>query len=51
MADFNEALKKIGLPIDVIFNWPHYPAVVLEIEATEVFEQTPKVGAGKSINP
>jgi len=51
LADFNSALKKIGLPADVILNWPHYPAVVLEIEALEVFDQSPKVGAGKSINP
>lgn len=51
LDEFNEALKKIGLSTDVTLIWPHYPAVVLEIEAIEVFDQTPKVGAGKSIKP
>jgi hypothetical protein len=46
---FGSVIEKMGLPENVVYNWPHDPAIVVEMELDEVYEQTPKKGAGEKL--
>ncbi len=46
---FGSVIAKMGLPEDAVYNWPHDPAIVVEMELDEVYEQTPKKGAGEKL--
>jgi len=50
LALFTGVLTKMGLPKDVVYSWPHDPAIVVEMELDEVYEQSPKKGAGEKLN-
>ena len=49
MKDFNNTLVKIGVKDGLLFKWPTQPSLAIEMKVEEIFEQTPKVGAGSSI--
>ncbi len=46
---FGSVIVKMGLPDDALLSWPHDPAIVVEMELDEVYEQTPKKGAGEKL--
>jgi hypothetical protein len=46
---FLEQLEKIGIPRQVAKGWAHWPATVIRIKVTAVFEQTPGPLAGTAI--
>jgi len=47
---FDVEVQGLGVPAGAIFSWPNSPSVVIEIEVQEIFDQTPKIGAGNSIS-
>ena len=49
LALFGSVLTKMGLPKDIVYRWPHDPAIVVEMELDEVYEQSPKKGAGDKL--
>ena len=49
LDSFGEVMKKLGIPEDSPYNWPHDPGLVIEMELDEVYEQTPKKGAGEKL--
>jgi len=49
LAQFTSVLIKMGLPEDVVYKWPHDPAIVVEMDLDEIYEQSPKKGAGEKL--
>ena len=47
---FDKEVQSVGVPAGAIYSWPNSPSVVIEIEVQEIFDQTPKIGAGNSIS-
>ena len=41
---------KIGFPADGMYRFPHNSMMTLLMEVEEVYEQTPKIGAGQKVN-
>lgn len=50
LKGFNDALNILGIRDGIIYKWPSQPSMAIEMKVEEIFEQTPKVGAGKSIS-
>jgi len=49
MTDFNEYLVKVGTKDGVVYKWPTKPCITIEMKVEEIFDQTPKIGAGNKI--
>ena len=49
LRDINVLANKIGFPDQAMSNFPHSSMMTLLMEVEEIFEQTPKVGAGKKV--
>ena len=49
MRIFDEELNVFGLPSRAVYTFPHNPTVVIEIEVQDIFDQTPKIGAGERL--
>jgi len=49
MKDFNECIVKIGTKDGVIYKWPIKPCMTIEMKVEELYDQTPKIGAGSKI--
>ena len=49
MRNFDEELQVIGVASRLVYTFPHNPTVVIEIEVQELFDQTPKIGAGERL--
>lgn len=47
---FNEVLLNWGLPDGIVNNLPIFPAVAIEFEIDQIFDQTPKQGTGQLIS-
>lgn len=48
--DFMGELRAIGVPPELSEAWIAEPALAVEIDVTDVFDQTPGPGAGKKVN-
>ncbi len=46
---FDLEVQNIGAAAGLISTWPADPTIVIEIQIQEIFDQTPKVGAGNPI--
>ena len=49
MTDFNERAVKIGTKDGVVYKWPTKPCMTIEMKVEELYDQTPKIGAGNKI--
>jgi len=49
--EFSVELKAIGVPATLIEGWIVEPTVAVDIEVTDVFDQTPGPGAGQKVGP
>jgi len=49
MKDFNECMVKIGVRDGLVYKWPTKPCMTIEMKVEEIFDQTPKIGAGNKI--
>lgn len=49
LRDVNAQAVKIGFPNQAMYQFPHTSMMTLLMEVEEIFEQTPKVGAGKKV--
>jgi len=49
MTDFNECIVKIGTKDGLVYKWPTKPCMTIEMKVEEIFDQTPKIGAGSKI--
>lgn len=47
VAGFIGQLEEIGIPRELTAGWIHWPAMAIEFEITELYEQTPGPGAGE----
>lgn len=46
---FGADLEKIGIPAAAFAGWKSWPCTAIEIQVTELFEQTPGPGAGEPL--
>jgi len=49
MSAFNDYLLKIGLSDGLIYKWPSNPCIAIEMKVEDIFDQSPKIGAGNKI--
>ena len=49
MQEWNQEIQKIGIQDGITSIWPVDPVITIEFEVTDIFDQTPKVGAGEKI--
>ncbi len=49
MTDFNECIVKIRMKDGVVYKWPTKPCMTIEMKVEELYDQTPKIGAGSKI--
>ena len=49
MQEWNQTLQQLSIQDGITFIWPADPVIVIEFEITDIFDQTPKVGAGERI--
>jgi hypothetical protein len=49
MEDFDVTATKIGLPLGLVYRYPHSSMIAVTMEVNEIFEQTPKKGTGNKI--
>jgi hypothetical protein len=49
MKDFEVVATKVGLPLGLVYNYPHTKMIAVTMEVTEIFDQTPKKGTGNKI--
>ncbi len=49
MTEFNECLVKVGTKDGLVYKWPTKPCITIEMKVEEIFDQTPKIGAGNKI--
>ncbi len=50
MRNIDEVLVQLfGMASRAVYTFPHNPTVVIEIEVQELFDQTPKIGAGERL--
>ena len=49
MTDFNECIVKIGTKDGLVYKWPIKPCMTIEMKVEELYDQTPKIGAGSKI--
>lgn len=49
LALFSSVLIKMGLAENLVYKWPHDPAIVVEMDLDEVYEQSPKKGTGEKL--
>jgi len=49
MSAFNDCLIKIGFTEDLIYKWPSNPCIAIEMKVEDIFDQTPRIGAGNKI--
>ncbi len=50
MTGFNDCLIKVGVKDGIVYKWPTRPSIAIEMKVEEIFDQTPKVGAGNKIS-
>jgi hypothetical protein len=49
--EFSAELKAVGVSPSLIEEWIVEPTVAVEVDVTEVFDQTPGPGAGRKVGP
>jgi hypothetical protein len=49
--EFSTELKAVGVSSSLIEGWIVEPTVAVEVDVTEVFDQTPGPGAGRKVRP
>ena len=50
LTDFNESVVKTGVRDGIVYKWPKKPCITIEMKVEELYDQTPKIGAGNKIS-